>query len=198
MLARSWVRCAATGAGLDWLTDRAADTVDGVLSIFRLDVHPFTPVQVKLVRDDGRFMVGRNAVISRGDQVVLRPSFDRVNGDLSGLRALELPWGGGLHVRVRLPPSYAEQEQLRYPVLVLPGRPVGVERRHRPVRRMGARPRPRRPCGSAARCREFIVVSVDTGNGRLERLRPVPDPGRTAAARTAPVTSAAWSRCSSR
>src|SRR2546423_6958632 len=99
------------GAGLDWFTDRSPDSVDGDVSTFRLRIPHFDPLQVKLVREDGKWAIGRNAVISHGDEVMLRPSFDRTNGDLSGLRTIDLPWGGALHIRVRLPPSYGEQDQ---------------------------------------------------------------------------------------
>src|ERR1041384_3057221 len=60
-------------AGLDWFHDRAPDFVDGDHPSFHLDVPHFDPVQVKVVRaEDGRFMVGRNAVVGRGDFVMLR------------------------------------------------------------------------------------------------------------------------------
>src|SRR5688572_16535384 len=72
-------------AGLDWLKDRAPDVVEGDVSEFLLDVPHFDPVQVKLVRSDGAWMTGRNAVIGRGDVVTLRPSFERTTGSLSGL-----------------------------------------------------------------------------------------------------------------
>ena len=83
-----------SGAGLDWVANRAPDEVDGDVSTFRLQVPPVDPVQVKLVRDDGAWMTGRNAVIGRGDAVVLRPAFDRSAGELSSLRTIDLPWGG--------------------------------------------------------------------------------------------------------
>jgi len=162
-------------AGLDWWSDRAPDEVDGDVSIFRLQVPHFDPVQVKLVREDGAWMVGRNAVIGRGDAVVLRPAFDRSAGELSGLRTIELPWGGALHIRVRLPPSYHEQDQQRYPVLYTQdGQSVwsdgtdpfgtwGLDRALDDLWDIGA-------------VDEMIVVSIDTGEGRLERLGPVPDP----------------------
>ncbi len=161
-------------AGLDWDVDRAPDEVDGDVSIFRLAVAHFDPVQVKLVREDGAWMTGRNAVIGRGDAVVLRPSFDRAAGELSGLRTIDLPWGGALHVRVRLPPSYGEQDQQRYPVLYSQdGQSVwsdgtdpfgtwGLDRVLDELWDVGA-------------LDEIIVVSIDTGEQRLERLSPVPD-----------------------
>ena len=163
------------GAGLDWVNGRAPDEVDGDVSTFRLSVPHFDPVQVKLVRDDGAWMVGRNAVIGRGDAVVLRPAFDRSAGELSSLRTVELPWGGALHIRVRLPPSYREQDQQRYAVLYCQdGQSVwsdgtdpfgtwGLDRVLDELWDVGAMD-------------EMIVVSIDTGEGRLERLAPVPDP----------------------
>ena len=162
-------------AGLDWVNNRAPDEVDGDVSTFHLQVPNADPVEVKLVREDGAWMVGRNAVIGRGDAVVLRPAFDRSNGELSSLRTVDLPWGGALHMRVRLPPSYREQDQERYPVLYCQdGQSVwsdgtdpfgtwGLDRVLDELWDVGA-------------LDEIIVVSIDTGEGRFERLAPVPDP----------------------
>jgi predicted alpha/beta superfamily hydrolase len=161
--------------GLDWLTDRAPDAVDGDVSLFKLAVHASGPMQIKLVRDDGKWMVGRNPVICRGDKLELHPSFDRVTGELSGLRTLELPWGGALHVRVLLPPSYHEQDGQRYPVLYCQDGqsvwsdgtdPYGVWGLDRVLDDLW----------DMAAIAEFIVVSIDTGVGRLDRLAPVADP----------------------
>ena len=163
------------GAGLDWWKDRAPDEVDGDVSTFRLQVPHYDPVQLKLVRDDGVWMVGRNEVIGRGDSVTLRPAFDRTGGELSTLRPVDLPWGGALHIRVRLPPSYREQDRQRYPVLYCqdgqsiwsdgtdPFGTWGLDGVIDALWDMGA-------------IAEKIVVSIDTGEGRLERLAPVPDP----------------------
>jgi len=162
-------------AGLDWFVNREPDQVDGDVSTFRLQVPNFDPVQVKLVRGDGAWMVGRNAVIGRGHDVTLRPAFDRSAGEISSLRTIELPWGGALHIRVRLPPSYHEQDQERYPVLYSqdgqsiwsdgtdPFGTWGLDRVLDELWDVGA-------------VDEMIVVSIDTGEGRLERLAPVPDP----------------------
>nr|HEX4316463.1 alpha/beta hydrolase-fold protein [Kofleriaceae bacterium] len=173
--ARGGVTLRGDGAGLDWFTSRAPDAIDGDTSIFKLDVQPTDAVQVKLVRDDGKWMVGRNPVIGHRDQLVLRPSFDRTTGELSGLRTVDLPWGGAIHIRVFVPPSYAEQELHRYPVLYCQDGqsvwsdgtdPFGVWHLDRVLDDlwdMGA-------------LDEIIVVSIDTGVGRLDRLAPVPDP----------------------
>jgi predicted alpha/beta superfamily hydrolase len=120
-------------------------------------------------------MVGRNAVIGKGDVVTLRPNFDRTNGDLSGQRHVPLPTGGTLCFRVRLPPSYGEQEGQRYPVLYTQdGQSVwsdgtdpfgtwGLDRVLDELHDVGA-------------IDELIVVSIDTGEERLHKLGPVADP----------------------
>ena len=172
--ARGQLRLRGSGAGLDWFNDRAPDEVDGDVSTFRLSVPPFDPLQVKLVREDGVWMMGRNAVIGCGDAVLLRPSFEHGTGELSSLRTIDLPWGGALHIRVRLPPSYREQDGERYPVLYSQdGQSVwsdgtdpfgtwGLDRVIDELWDVGA-------------LDEIIVVTIDTGEGRLERLAPVPD-----------------------
>ena len=102
------------------------------------------------------------------------------------------PWGGALHIRVRLPPSYREQDEQRYPVLYCQdGQSVwsdgtdpfgtwGLDRVLDELWDVGA-------------LDEIIVVSIETGEGRLERLAPVREPPRGRS--TAPIISAAWSRC---
>ncbi len=163
-------------AGLDWVNNRAPDEIDGDESVFRLAIPHLDPVQVKLVREDGAWMMGRNSVIGHGDEVTLRPAFDRTSGELSSLRTIPLPWGGGLHIRVRLPLSYREQEDQRYAVLYCQdGQAVwsdgtdpfgtwGLDHVLDELVDIGA-------------LRDLIVVSIDTGEGRIERLSPVPDAG---------------------
>ena len=163
------------GAGLNWTHNRAPDEVDGDVSTFRLQVPPFEPVQVKLVRGESTWMGGRNAVIGRGDDVTLRPAFDHTTGELSSLRTIPMPWGGALHIRVRLPPSYREQDEKRYPVLYSQdGQSVwsdgtdpfgvwGLDHVLDELWDVGA-------------LDEVIVVSIDTGENRIPRLSPVADP----------------------
>lgn len=162
-------------AGLDWFQNRAPDEVNGDESVFRLDIPHLDPVQVKLVREDGAWMMGRNAVIGWGDEVTLRPAFDRTCGELSSLRTVPLPWGGALHIRVRLPLSYWEQEDQRYAVLYSQdGQAVwsdgtdpfgtwGLDHVLDELVDVGA-------------IDDIIVVTIDTGEGRIERLSPVSDP----------------------
>ncbi len=172
--ARGRVALRGGSAGLDWTTDRAPDEVSGDVSLFRLFVPAYEPVEVKVVREGGAWMVGRNAVIGHGDSVVLRPAFDRSTGSTSSLRTVDLPWGGALHIRVRLPPSYEEQDQQRYPVLYCQdgqsvwsdgADPFGVWGLDKVIDDL---------CEIGA-TDEMIVVSIDTGEGRLDRLAPVPD-----------------------
>ena len=162
------------GAGLDWVADRAPDLVDGDVSSFHLDVPHFDPVQVKLVRSDGAWMMGRNAVVGRGDVVTLRPAFERSSGDLSGLQMLDVKDGASIAYRVRLPPSYGEQESQRFPVVYAqdgqsiwsdgtdPFGTWGLDRVFDELWDVGA-------------LDQLIVVSIDTGLERLQKLAPVPD-----------------------
>src|SRR5688500_15148721 len=161
-------------AGLDWFHDRAPDAVDGDVSTFHLEVPHFDPVQVKLVRSDGAWMTGRNAVIGRGDVVTLQPSFERSNGELSALMMLDVAGGTSIAYRGRLPPSYGEQERRRYPVLYAqdgqsiwsdgtdPFGTWGLDRVFDELWEVGA-------------LDEIIVVSIDTGLERLDKLGPLPD-----------------------
>ena len=175
-LTRGRVFLRGGGAGLDWFANRAPDEIDGDVSIFRLEVPHFDPLQVKLVREDGAWMNGRNAVIGRSDDVTLRPAFDRSEGELSSLRAVPLPWGGALHIRVRLPPSYREQEDERYPVLYSQdGQSVWSDGTD-PYGNWGL-DHVLDELGEVGALDEIIVVSIDTGEGRIARLTPVPDDG---------------------
>lgn len=172
--ARGRTTLRGSGAGLDWFADKQPDHVEGDVSTFTLQIPHYDPVQVKAVRDDGRWMVGRNAVIGRGDTTALRPAFEHTAGRLTALHAVDLPWGGALHIRVRLPPSYEEQTSLRYPVLYCQdGQSVwsdgtdsfgtwGLDQVLDELEDIGA-------------VDEFIVVSIDTGLERLHRLSPCAD-----------------------
>lgn len=171
------------GAGLDWFNDTNPIDVDGDVSTFQLHIPHFDPVQVKAVRDDGRFMVGRNAVIGRGDTTALRPSFEHEAGQLGGLYEVPLPWAStlthehdarSLYVRVRLPPSYSEQTALRYPVLYCQDGqsvwsdgtdPFGTWRLDHALNDLE----------DLGAIDEFIVVSIDTGIDRIHRLSPCAD-----------------------
>jgi predicted alpha/beta superfamily hydrolase len=162
------------GASLDWFHDRAPAHVDGDTSTFELDIPHGESVEVKLVRSDGAWMVGRNAVVACGDRLELSPAFDRVGGTLLPPRTIDVEGYGPLTFRTFLPPSYDEQIHRRYPVLYAQdGQSVwgdgtdpygvwGLERVIDELWDLGA-------------LDEIIIVSIDTGDRRLERLGPVPD-----------------------
>ncbi len=162
-------------APLDWVRDRAPDEVNGDRSVFRVPLRHGETIDVKLVRSDGAWMVGRNAVGACGDTLELRPSFDQTRGALNAWRTLETPGARPLRFRVMLPPSYDEQESRRYPVLYAQdGQAVwsdgtdpfgvwGLDAVLDELWDLGA-------------LEELIVVSIDTSDDRLARLSPVADP----------------------
>lgn len=171
---RGRVTLRGNAAGLDWVHDLAPIHVDGDVSTFRLRIPSYDPVQVKAVRDDGRWMVGRNAVVGRGETAVLRPAFEHETGRVTALHAVDVGHGAQLHIRVRLPASYDEQTSLRYPVLYCQdGQSVwsdgtdpfgtwGLDHVLNELEDVGA-------------IDEFLVVSIDTGLDRIHRLSPCPD-----------------------
>jgi predicted alpha/beta superfamily hydrolase len=163
-----------SGAGLDWSVDREADEVDGDTSVFHLDVPHGEAVELKILRDDGAWMVGRNAVIGCGDVLKLCPSFDRIGGHLMPTFDLDVPGERSLRIRVMLPPSYDEQVTLRFPVVyVQDGQSVwsdstdpfgswGLDRVLDELWDIGA-------------IAELIIVSIETSTDRLHLLGPVRD-----------------------
>lgn len=171
---RGGVVLRGNGASLDWLQDRAPDHVEGDTSTFQLSMPHGESVEVKLVRSDGAWMVGRNVVVACGERLEIRPAFDQVSGTLLPPRAIDVPGYGPLVFRALLPPSYGEQITRRYPVLYAQdGQSVwsdgtdpfgvwGLERVIDELWDLGA-------------LDEIIIVSIDTGERRLERLGPVPD-----------------------
>lgn len=170
----SSLRLRGEAAGLDWQVDRAPDEVEGDMAIFHLDVRHGDAVELKVVRDDGAWMVGRNAVIGCGDVLDLYPTFDRAGGALGEPRELAVPGGRPLRFRVMLPPSYDEQTAQRYPVLyVQDGQAVwsdsldpyghwDLDRVLDELWELGA-------------MAEILVVSVETAVDRLDLLGPVRD-----------------------
>jgi predicted alpha/beta superfamily hydrolase len=160
---------------LDWFHGRPPDRVDGDTSVFLVPMRHGETVEVKLVRSDGAWMVGRNAVGGCGDTLVVDPSFDRPRGLLGAWRTLEVPGSRPLRFRVMVPPSYDEQEGRRYPVLYAQdGQSVWSDTTD--------------PFGGwsldtvldelwdLGALEECLVVSIDTGEDRLTRLSPVADP----------------------
>jgi predicted alpha/beta superfamily hydrolase len=175
---RGGLKLRGGGAGLSWFDDRAPDHTDGDVSVFHVEVPRGAPVPLKVLRDDGAWMTGRNAVLSHGEHLRLRPCFERSSGTLSTLREVKMPWhgetGASLHMRVWLPPSYGEHDDRRYPVLYAqdgqsiwsdgtdPYGTWGFDHVLDALWDQGA-------------IDDVIVVSLDTGERRIERLGPVAD-----------------------
>lgn len=180
-----------SGAGLDWETDRQPDERDGETSVFHLDVPRGEAIELKLVREDGAWMTGRNAVVGCGDAIDLYPTFDRSKGELTESVELEVPGSTPLRFRVMLPPSYGEQSEQRFPVMyVQDGQSVWSDSGD--------------PFGSwgfdsvldelweVGALAELLVVSIETGVDRLTLLGPVRDPtygGGGAAAHLAAIVN---------
>jgi predicted alpha/beta superfamily hydrolase len=162
------------GSALDWHRDRAPDRVEGDVSTFHVPVVHGEPIELKLVRGDGAWMSGRNAVAGCGDVITLYPAFEGEQPPLEGWRSVDVP-GGPMRFRVQLPPSYREQTSLRYPVIYAEdgqslwsdsGDPFGTWQLDRVLDDLW-------DLGALA---ELIVVSIDTGTDRLDKLGPVADP----------------------
>jgi len=182
--ARGSLSLRGNAAGLDWNRDRPPDEVDGDTSRFRIRIEPGDSVETKLMRSDGRWMVGRNLVVAGGDRIEVRPSFTRPDGTLLPARTMDVDGYGPLRYRVMLPPSYDEQEHTRFPVLYAQDGqslwsdgtdPFGVWGFDHVVDALW----------DLGAMQEAVIVSIDTGDKRIERLSPVADPkyggGRAAA-----------------
>jgi len=144
------------------------------LHLFELLLPRGALVDLKLVRNDESWAEGRHHQVHAGDHLHLEPHFDETEGRLLAAEQLETPHGT-LRFQVMLPPGYAEQETLRLPVLyLLDGQslwstskdPYGVWNLDNTLSQLWE-------LGAAER---FIVVGVETGEDRLQRLSPFKDP----------------------
>jgi predicted alpha/beta superfamily hydrolase len=164
-----------SGAGLSWNRSRAPDAVEGDVSVFHLDVPHGEAIELKVMRADGAWMAGRNAVIGCGDVLELFPRFDGRGGRLLSAFDVEVPGDRALRARVLLPPSYEEQREQRFPVVYAQdGQSVWSDSTD--------------PFGAWALDRvlddlweigamaEVITVAIDTSAQRLDQLGPVRDP----------------------
>jgi len=158
---------------LSWEQTRAPDRVEGDRHIFHLAIPPGDVVELKTVRDDD-WAGGRNYALHAGDDLVLRPHFDREGSALEG--PYTLPFADGeLRYDVLVPPSYGEQEGKRYPVIyALDGQslwssssdPYGVWGLEAVVDGLY----------ELDAMAEVIIVGVHTSDRRVEQLSPVADP----------------------
>jgi predicted alpha/beta superfamily hydrolase len=161
-------------APLSWESTMAATHQHGDLHLFELHLPSGTLVDVKLVRNEDSWAEGRHHQVHAGDHLHLEPHFDETAGRLLPAEKLETP-SGTLRFQVMLPPGYTEQESLRLPVLyVLDGQslwstsndPYGVWNLDGTLGQLW-------DLGAAER---FIVVGIETGEDRLQRLSPFKDP----------------------
>lgn len=159
---------------LDWHRDTAPSSVDGDVSTFRVYVPPGRTVEVKPHRTDGRWAAGRNLVLAPRDVIEVAPAFEREKGSLWPWHELPVPGAPPLRIRVFLPPGYEEHATSRHAVLyALDGQalwsdqqdPFGVWALDRALDELWA----------LGAIDDLIVVSIDTGRDRLDRLGPVPD-----------------------
>ncbi len=168
------LRLRGEAPGLEWNADQFPDVLEGDTCVFHVQVPPGEAVEIKLVRDDGTWMYGRNAVVGCGEVLELYPTFDHPGGRLTEVAELEVPEGRALRFRVLLPPSYEEQPALRYPVMyVQDGQSVwsdstdpfgswGLDHVMDELWELGA-------------MAEIIIVSIETAADRLSLLGPAPD-----------------------
>lgn len=160
-------------APLSWTHTEPPAIREGDRLLFSLSVPNGEVIELKLVRNDEDWAAGRNYAVHAGDHLRLEPYFDRGNGALEPPEVLEGE-GETLGVQVLLPPSYAEQENKRYPVLyTLDGQalwsisqdPFGIwhlDTTFHQLYELNA-------------VEEVLVVGIDTSERRIDRLSPVAD-----------------------
>lgn len=160
------------GAPLSWEETRAPDRVEGDRHIFHVEIPPGSVVELKTVRDDD-WAGGRNYALHAGDDLVLRPHFDREGSSLDGPHVMTF-LEGEMRYEVLLPPSYGEQETKHYPVVyALDGQslwsssndPYGVWALEKVVDGLY----------EFDAMSEVIIVGIHTSDRRIERLSPVAD-----------------------
>lgn len=160
-------------APLTWAHDARPIEVDGDRSVFEVPIPLGHSLEVKLVREDGRWAAGRNLVLLRGDVIELRPSFDNERGGLG-------PWYSHrvadrtLRFRVLVPPSYEEQPDLRYPVIYAQDGQSLFSDGHDGFGEWDL-DRVMAELWSLGSLGEVILVAIETAESRLDRLSPVPD-----------------------
>ena len=161
-------------APLDWGRDRQPISRTKDESIFEVPVREGHCLEVKLMRQDGRWATGRNLVLMRGDVLELRPSFEDERGGLGPWYTLPVPGRADLRFRVLVPPSYQEQPDLRYPeIYAQDGQslwsddddPFGEWNLDEVLPELW----------SLGAVEELIVVAIETKDRRLDWLSPVKD-----------------------
>jgi len=161
---------------LSWTKTTPPTATLGDRSVFELSIADGEMVDVKVVRGDD-WAHGRNYTLHAGDHLHLRPAFDRTTCKLLSPVVLPAsaasPWP--LRYTVLLPPSYDEQRGRHYPVLYAQDGqalwssstdPFGVWSLDTVLDQLL----------EIAVVSEMIVVGIDTGEARMDRLGPIFDP----------------------
>ncbi|MCA9605491.1 MAG: alpha/beta hydrolase [Myxococcales bacterium] len=160
---------------LDWDRGVEPTSVDGDVRVFRVPVPGGGTVEVKPIREDGRWAFGRNLVLAAGDVIEVAPAFDHEAGWLAEWRDVPVEGKPPLRTRYFLPPGYDEHPYTRYGTLYcLDGQalfadatdPYGIWELDHVFNELWG----------LGVIEELIVVAVETSDGRLDKLGPVPDP----------------------
>jgi predicted alpha/beta superfamily hydrolase len=161
-------------APLSWEVTTPATRREGDLHVFELQLPRDTLVELKLVRNDEEWAAGRNYVLHAGDHLSIEPCFDATTSTLLPRETLRHE-KEELAFTVLLPPTYEEQPNRRYPVVVAQDGqsmwststdPFGVWNLDTTLDQLF----------EIGAVDELIVVAVETAERRLERLSPFPDP----------------------
>jgi predicted alpha/beta superfamily hydrolase len=167
--------------GLSWDHSTPPTARRGGVALFELDLEEFDVAELRLMRGEHEWALGRKFIVHAGDRVTLEPSFDHQTSTILPMEPITATdpavaelLGGPVAFDVLLPPSYVEQEKKRFPVVyALDGQslwsfsedPFGVWHLDKTLDNLFA-------LGAMT---EVIVVALRTDRHRLERLSPVPD-----------------------
>ncbi len=159
-------------APLSWEHTTPPSSSEGDRHVFLLEIPVGEVIDLKLVRGEEDWAHGRNYRVHAGDHLHLTPAFDRTTCELCPSVTL-MHGETELSYQVLLPPSYAEQETKRYPVIYAQDGqalwasspdPFGVWRLDETLDHLL----------ELAVVQELIVVAIDTSVERIARLSPVP------------------------
>jgi predicted alpha/beta superfamily hydrolase len=158
---------------LSWTRTTPPTATLGDQSVFELSIAEGETIDVKLVRGNDEWAHGRNYTLHAGDHLHLRPAFERTTCKLVPPVVIPAtPWP--LRYHVLLPPSYDEQQSRHYPVLYAQdgqalwstsSDPFGIWALDTVIDQLL----------EIAVMSELIVVGIETSEGRMDRLSPVPD-----------------------
>lgn len=163
-----------SSAPWSWEHTTPPTRVEGDQYVFTIDLAEHETCELKLVRGEDDWALGRNFTLHAGDVLELTPAFDRKTCEL--LPPQTFTHGETtLSYQVLLPPTYGEQVQKRYPVIYAQDGqslwttsqdPFGVWHLDETIDHLL----------ELAVVQEVIIVAIETSADRLAKLSPVPDP----------------------